>query len=81
MHLDVGRLIELLNEHQQRLYDLWVLSRNDDITNGLAIQRTRILRIISTLETLIDADDGGTPSCSSETSAEDSAMFLEELDD
>ena len=54
MRLNTNRLIDFLNDHQMRLYDIWVECMNTELCEALQKERERIIRLIETLEKILD---------------------------
>ena len=52
--ISIPRLIDLLTSHSMRLYDLFVMSKNFELSEGIYAERQKIIQIISTLETLLE---------------------------
>ena len=77
--INIRCLVVLLKEHADELYEIWSLSRNVELTDRLSRQHTRVLRIIDSLHAA-DGDDAESSSCTSASSEEDAALFLEEDD-
>lgn len=48
--LNVDKLIDLLNDIQMELYAAWELSKNNDLTEIIERERTRVYNLIHTLE-------------------------------
>jgi hypothetical protein len=48
--LNIPRLIEILQDHLDRLYLIWVECRNNDLCDEIERQRLRISRVIQGLE-------------------------------
>ena len=75
-HLVLPRLIGLLTNHSMRLYDLFTMSRNNDISEGIDKERQRIIRIITTLETLLE----GSAIYEDEVSLDDDSSDIDKAD-
>jgi hypothetical protein len=48
--LNIDKLIEYLNDIQMELYAVWEISKNNDITQIIERERSRIFNLIQTLE-------------------------------
>ena len=48
--LNLPRLIEILQEHLDRLYVIWAECKNNDLCDEIEAQRLRIFRVIEGLE-------------------------------
>ena len=50
--LNIPRLIEILQDHLDRLYLIWAECKNNDLCDEIERQRVRISRVIQGLETV-----------------------------
>jgi len=50
--LNIPKLIDILQDHLDRLYLIWVECKNNDLCEEIERQRLRISRVIQGLETV-----------------------------
>jgi len=52
--INVDKLIDILNDIQMRLYSVWELSKNPEITVIIEQERERLFKLITSLENYKD---------------------------
>ena len=55
LSLNIERLIDILQRHQMALYDIWTECRNVELSEEIERQREKIVRLIQSLEVLVEA--------------------------
>lgn len=53
--LNIERLVDILQKHQMALYDIWTECRNVELSEEIARQREKIIKLIQSLEVLVEA--------------------------
>ena len=52
--LNIHRLVEILTGHQMRLYEIYLLSNNNEISDAILIEIDKLIAIIKVLEEFLE---------------------------
>jgi hypothetical protein len=52
--LNVQRLVEILTGHQMRLYEIYLLSNNNQLSDAILIEIDKLIAIIKVLEEFLE---------------------------
>jgi len=52
--VNIPKLVEILIKHQMRLYDIFMLSKNNELSDAIQSERDTIIALIKTLEEYLE---------------------------